>query len=111
MKLVYVAGPYRADTEHGVHRNIQRAEAVAYQVWKLGCACICPHKNTAYFGGELPDRTWLDGDIEMILRCDAVVLVKGWEQSSGTRAEIESCRAAGIPVFKTLDELWVWVDA
>lgn len=37
--------------------------------------------------------------------CDAVVLTPGWQQSSGTLAEIKHAEALGIPVFKSLGEL------
>src|SRR4051812_24706808 len=46
MKLIYIAGPYRAATEWQVVQNIRRAEALALAVWQSGAACICPHKNT-----------------------------------------------------------------
>jgi hypothetical protein len=55
MKLVYVAGPYRGKGEWEVVQNIRRAETLALAVWKLGAACICPHKNTALFGGAAED--------------------------------------------------------
>ena len=38
MKVVYVAGPYRADTEYEVLLNIQAAERLALQIWKAGAA-------------------------------------------------------------------------
>ena len=36
MKLVYVAGPYRCETEYGVLLNIQEAERLAMRVWLAG---------------------------------------------------------------------------
>lgn len=33
-KLAYIAGPYRADTIHGIVQNIRKAEAVAIKYWK-----------------------------------------------------------------------------
>lgn len=99
MKLVYVAGPYRAPTEFGVLENIRNAEALALRVWKAGAACICPHKNTAFFGGAADDSVWLAGDIEMMIRCDAVIVTDGWHRSSGTRDEIRIAKERGIPVF------------
>ena len=48
---------------------------------------------------------WLEGDLEMLRRCDAVLVVPGWEKSSGTRAEIAEANACGIPVFYALEAL------
>src|SRR2546421_1117370 len=99
MKLIYVAGPYRAGSEWEVVRNIRRAEAVALEVWKLGAACICPHKNTALFGGAADDAVWLAGDLEMMRRCDAVICTDCWEESKGTVEEVRVAREMGMPVF------------
>ena len=66
MKIVYVAGPYRGPTESDVVRNIRNAEAVAQRIWQGNHPALCPHKNTALFGGLCPDEVWLKGDLEML---------------------------------------------
>ncbi len=105
--LVYVAGPYRAGSEWGLVENIRNAESVALLAWSLGCAVICPHKNTAHFGGamNLPDEVWLRGDMTMLRRCDAVVLCPGWRRSAGTLAEVAEAEALGIPVVEGVEGL------
>lgn len=111
MKVVYVAGPYRAKSIWDIRQNIRRAEEVALEVWKMGAACICPHKNTYLFDGAhgCHDNVWLDGDLEIIRRCDALLLVERWEQSSGTRDEVALAIEIGIPIFETLAELQEWL--
>ena len=99
MKIAYIAGPYRSDTVRGIVENIRRAEAVAIKYWQIGYAVICPHKNTALFDGLMPDRTWLDGDIEILKRCDVIVMSKGWENSSGSKAELEIATKLGLEVI------------
>ena len=101
MKVIFISGPYRASTEWGVAENIQRAEQVAIRVWQLGHVAFCPHKNTAFFGGIAPDKVWLDGDLEILKRCDAIVLVPGWENSSGARAEVKLANELGLPIYQT----------
>jgi len=99
MRIVYVAGPYRADTVYGIRQNIAAAEAVALKYWKLGHAVICPHKNTAGMDGAMPDSTWLEGDIEILKRCDVVVMMQGWIRSAGAGAEHEAAIVEGIEVI------------
>jgi uncharacterized protein DUF4406 len=111
MRLIYVAGPYRAPCEWQVLQNIRRAEAMAIEVWLMGAACICPHKNTAFFGGAAADSVWLEGDLEIVRRCDAIICVEGWELSAGSRGEVELARTLGKPVFQTLAELQSWLKA
>lgn len=111
MKLIYVAGPYRSKTIYGVSQNIRAAEDVAVKLWTWGAAVICPHKNTAFFDGAvdepqdengmvLDDSVFFRGDIEMLKRCDAIVLVPGFEKSVGTMREYTFATLQAIPVFK-----------
>jgi hypothetical protein len=109
MKLVYVAGPYRASTEYGVMLNIQKAERLALRVWLAGAACICPHKNTAFFGGATHDNVWLEGDKEIVKRCDAVVCTDGWETSVGASGEVDLAKKLGIPVFEDFSIFEQWL--
>lgn len=107
--LVYVAGPFRSPYGfHGIVQNIRRAEAVALELWLAGYTAVCPHLNTANFQDSLPDDVWLDGDLRILERCDAVFLVPGWESSSGTNAEIRHAKEIGIPVFADLDKINEW---
>jgi hypothetical protein len=110
MKLVYTAGPYRAKTEYGVKLNIDKAEKVALAFWKKGYSVICPHKNTAFFGGAVDEKepvfgsaettsVWLEGDFEMIRRCDAIVLIPGWEKSTGSVEEYKLAKSLGKEII------------
>ena len=109
LKVVYLAGPYRAPTEFGVHQNIQAAERVALEVWRLGAVCICPHKNTAYLGGTLPDEVWLKGDLELIRRSDAVLMMEAWASSGGASDERWYAGDIDKPVLYSLAELEDWL--
>jgi hypothetical protein len=99
MKLIFISGPYRAATVHGIVENIRRAETAAIKCWQMGYAVICPHKNTALLDGVLPDEVWLAGDIEMLSRCDAIYMMAGWEQSTGARAEHEFAIKMGMGII------------
>jgi len=105
-KIIYIAGPYRAKTEWGLIENIRRAEKVAIECWKKGWVVICPHKNTAHFGGILPDSVWLEGDMEILRRCDAICMVPGWEESVGAKEELIEAFGRGIEVYFNHKDLW-----
>jgi nucleoside 2-deoxyribosyltransferase len=100
MRLIYVAGPFRAPNSWAIEQNIRRAETVALELWRMGAAVICPHANTRFYQGAAPDEVWLEGDLEMLGRCDAVVLVENWEKSAGTMAERSYAKLHNIPVFE-----------
>lgn len=109
MKVVYIAGPFRGPNHWAVEQNVRRAETLALEAWRLGCAVICPHTNTRFFDGAAEDALWLEGDIEILRRCDAVLLTDNWMKSIGAIAEVEVARDAKIPVFAKLEDLHSWL--
>lgn len=100
MKVVYVAGPFRGPNHWEVEQNVRRAEELALLAWREGFAVLCPHTNTRFFDGAAEDRVWLEGDLEMLRRCDAVLMVPGWERSRGATAERAEAIKCEIPVFE-----------
>lgn len=108
MKVIYVAGPFRGPSAWDIECNIRRAETLALEVWRLGHAALCPHTNTRFFQNAAPDEVWLKGDLELLRRCDAVVLTNDWKRSSGARAEVQFAINQGIPVFDTLHQFACW---
>lgn len=111
MKVVYVAGPFRGPDHWAIAENIRNAERLALQVWQRGAAAICPHANTAHFQDAAPDHVWLDGDLELLRRSDAILMTPDWERSTGARAERDFAHTHGIPVFYQLSELDVWLGS
>jgi hypothetical protein len=110
-KLVYVAGPFRGPTNYDIQRNCDNAEDLALCVWKTGGIAICPHLNTRHFQGQLKDQIWLEADLLIVKRCDALITVPGWKQSAGTRHEMELAKEWHIPVFHRLEDLNTWLES
>jgi len=100
MKVAYVAGPYRAETEYELVSNIRVAEKAAVALWQMGYAVICPHMNSAHMGGVCQDKVFLRGDLEILRRCDLIVLVDGWESSAGARDEYIQADLISMPKFE-----------
>ena len=109
MKVVYVAGPFRGPNAWEIEQNIRRAEELSLAVWRMGAAALCPHTNTRFFQGAADDAVWLDGDLELLRRCDAILMTPDWERSSGARAEEAFAREHGVTVFYGLMELREWL--
>ena len=110
MKVVYIAGPFRADNAWEIEQNVRSAEELALQVWRMGAAVICPHANTRFFDGAADDGLWLRGDVEILKRCDAVLVVPNSGMSRGTATEIEVAKVYNIPVFKNLLAIREWLN-
>ncbi len=111
LKLVYIAGRYRAPTGWQIDQNIQRAREFGAEVAKMGAMPLVPHANTAHYDGLNTDEFWLAGTLELLKRCDAVMLIPNWEASSGARAEVAYAQENGIPTFQHLIDLAVWLES
>lgn len=110
MKVVYIAGPFRADAPWGVENNIRTAEFFGLEVAKLGAVPLIPHTMYRFFDGSLPDEFWLGGTMELLCKCDAVLLTPKWFLSTGAKAEKAEAERIGIPVFHNLVEVERWLQ-
>lgn len=106
--IVYISGPYSAKTYKERQANIEAARKVAYEYWRKGFTVICPHANTANFddcyGKHIGHEGWLKGDLEILLRCDAIVMMYGWEESKGACMEHAYAQLIGIPIFYAVEQ-------
>ena len=110
MKLIYIAGPYRASTRWNEERNVRDAEKVAHAVVAIGGMPVCPHSNTRHYFSDLQSpEWWLAATLELMRRCDAVYLMRGWTSSEGAKGEDAEARRLGIPVFTKLSCLAYWL--
>lgn len=99
MKVVYIAGPFRASTAWGIAQNVREAERWALEVAKCGAMPLCPHTNTANFHGMLTEEFWIEGTLELLKRCDAALFIPNWMESAGARAEHVYCETNNLPMF------------
>jgi hypothetical protein len=97
--IAYISGPYRAPSIRGVQQNIERASDVAFKYWHKGYAVISPHKNTNLFDGEDDADLWIKGDLEILSKCDVIVMMKGWEKSEGARMERDFAKRNKINII------------
>lgn len=91
-EVVFISGPYRGDVE----KNIAHARAAAIRLWKAGYIPLCPHLNSANMDGECPDQVFLDGDLELLRRCDSIYMLQGWLDSEGACDELKLAREGNM---------------
>ena len=100
MKIIYVAGPYRNQSESKVLDNVIAAKQVARRLWKNGWGVICPHMNSCLIdGSDIPEERFANGYLEILGRCDAIVLLEGWQRSIGSLAELTLALKLGIQIY------------
>lgn len=107
MKVIYTSGPFSdVDNIHGIEAKIIEASKWSLLLWALGFAVICPHKNTKDYQHEktIHYDTWINGDLEILRRCDAIFMLPGWEGSKGACKELAEAKRIGIEVYFFDDE-------
>lgn len=106
VKTIYIAGPFTHNDDAVIEANILAAEDVARAIITLtkgNVACIVPHSLGRNFKRGPGDADyWYRATEEMCSRCDAVVLVPGWENSAGTLREIALMISLGKPVYHSI---------
>ena len=103
--VIYLASPYRAKDEWGVWTNIVSAHISAKQLWAKGYAVISPVSNSAWMG-EMDDfEKWMEGDLEILSRCDILVLNYGWEKSRGCRMEFKKAIDLDMPIYYSVEDV------
>jgi hypothetical protein len=114
--LVYIAGPFRAETAWEIEENIRKAERVALEVAEHGGVPVCPHTMYRFFHGTLSDETWLNVTMNLLTVCHAVISIdeRGW--SEGTNAELREAAKRKIQQFRAASNdlaMWIagWVNA
>lgn len=107
----YIAGPLGAPTRAEMLANIERAEDVAKRLgaWGItrGILPVCPHSMARVFlddeAGADARQAWVELGRDMAKRLPFMVVVRGWESSKGTLAEIERALQYNSFVFMADD--------
>jgi len=99
MKVIYIAGPFRATNAWLVAENVHRAEQAAHEVVELGAMPLTPHSIGARMDGTATAQFWISGTLELMRRCDAVLVLPGYQRSEGTLGEIAEAERLKLPIF------------
>ena len=111
MKLIYISGPISASARYIEYDNCLHARQWAQMVMEIGAAVHCPH--LVYLCGLIDILEWEDFlamDIEIIRRCDAVLMIGPWQGSKGCVEEYNAAQKFGIPIFTTLSQVRDFVE-
>lgn len=109
--LIYVAGAYTAPTKEEVQAHIDRAEEVGKLVLEHGYVPLIPHRITAFWDidprfAHMQHGCWMNKVcIPWLNRCDAIVMVPGWQESKGAVMEHQHASNRGIPIFYACADL------
>lgn len=93
MYRVYIAGPMSGIEDYNIPAFNLAAAKWRAQGWHV--------ENPGEFG-EHDDWTWMDymvRDLPLLMRCDAIAMMPGWQKSKGAQLEKLVAEYLGFPVF------------
>jgi hypothetical protein len=93
----FISGAYSGAINE-IELNISKARVVIVDVLKAGWVPICPNVFWSPFADIQIYDFWLEAALSLLETCDVMVLVPGWETSSGVKREIQRAREIGIPI-------------
>lgn len=91
---IYIAGPMTGLPGH----NFLAFHVAAKRLRQIGWDVVNPAEN---FGGrtDLPRQTYLRADVALLVQCDAIAMLPGWQDSLGAALEYLLACEFGMPVF------------
>ena len=104
-KHIYIAGPYTAETEVNLYKNIEKAEQAAAEIFHIGHIPIVPHITGFSLScdekhADHPHEHWMQNlCLPLLSKCDAIYMLKDWQNSKGALIEHDYARQKGIPIF------------
>jgi len=100
-KIIYISGPY---TKGDVSLNIRNACLAGNELLKKGHIPFIPRlTHLWHIITPKPYQEWLDIDLALIPRMDAVLRLPG--ESPGADREVTEAECLGIPVYFSLEEV------
>jgi hypothetical protein len=105
-KKVYVAGKLNADAV-GYIKNMHRMIMTARELRRKGYCVYVPCNDflEGLVDGNFDYHEYFDNSQPWLKSADAVFLVPGWETSTGTKKEMETASACGIPIFDNIEKM------
>ena len=96
MKVVFIAGQFSGANAWEIACNVHRAEAASLRIAQLGGMPVCPHSLGRSMFGTLPEEFWRAGCLALLARCDGILLLPRWSNSTGACAEARHADKLGI---------------
>lgn len=92
-KFVYIAGPMTGLPDYN------RAAFFAAARWIRDNTDFVP-VHTAWMESGFQERDYLTMALHLLLICDAMILLPGWEKSGGVEIEFDEASKWGIPAVE-----------
>lgn len=93
ISAIYIAGPMDGVPNH----NFPLFNRVAANLRRQGFVVFTPTENGC--APDSPYLTHIDADIDMIQKCNAMLMLPGWHRSRGAQAEMEIAKWRNMTIL------------
>jgi hypothetical protein len=109
----YLSAPMSAATAESRNRLRFAALEASLQLWEGEALHYCPHAASPAIGTtDVEYERWMAMDLEVLRRCDWIVMVGDWAKSAGCKREFNLAQSLGIPVaFSVAEALQICLAA
>lgn len=94
--VAYIAGPMRGKKDN----NFPAFDHAARELRKRGIKIFSPAENDREVGADLSLAEYLRWDFARIIEAHNIILLDGWEYSSGTAKELRVAEDVGARVWR-----------
>lgn len=112
---VYVAGPYSRKADGSVANiidalmNMRAGMKASVELLLNGHVPFCPFLDYQFWlvlpdGAEIPMEAIKAYSMEWLRVSEAIIMLPGWEGSSGCKAELAEAQRLGLKVYMSMDE-------
>ena len=106
--LVYIAAPYSAPTQAGIEENVKAAQKLGAEVMTAfpgKVLAVVPHSVGKGLEDKGDYKFWSAATLELMKRCDGVVLRHNWRNSPGALGEVDAALRLRMPIVVESENL------
>lgn len=112
---VYIAGKYTDNSMLNTELNVMKAQELAQKCATHHINYYCSHMHSKLMNYYVPNTTyeyWMfQSKIALEKLCNCMLIVDNYEDSKGTKLEIELATQLQYPIFYTFEDFKNWVDS
>lgn len=91
----YLSGPMSGIPEY----NFPAFTKACADLRAKGLTILSPHEKPGEGDPHKPYEQYLREDIELLAKCQALILLPGWPRSTGARMELEIALSLKLPIY------------
>lgn len=104
LPMAYLSAPMSAPAAIDRMHHYLNARRASHELWEAEVLHYCPHTNSPSIGSsDVGYESWMAMDLEVLRRCDFIVMAGNWNESPGCRRELAMAMHLGLPIAYSVE--------